>query len=56
MGTGRDLDEAVMASINQSIDAAQSGLVSIITLSFACKDLPNLDTFTRTDGMVVLYK
>ena len=27
-----------------------------MTLSFACNDLPNLDTFTRSDGMVVIYK
>jgi len=56
MSAGRDLDEAVLASVNQSISANSSGLVNTISLSFSCKDLPNLDTFTRTDGMVVLYK
>ena len=30
--------------------------MSTITLSFSCLNLPNLDTFTRTDGMVVLFK
>jgi len=30
--------------------------VNTIRLSFACKELPNLDTFTRTDGMCVLFK
>lgn len=30
--------------------------MQVVSLSFACENLPNLDTFTRTDGMVVLYK
>ena len=55
-GTGRDLDDAVLAAVNQSIHANQSGLVNTISLSFACENLPNMDTFTRTDGMVVLYR
>ena len=53
---GRDLDDAVLAAVNQSINAAQSGLVQTITLTFACQNLPNLDTFTRTDGMVIFSK
>jgi len=28
----------------------------MVNLSFMCENLPNLDTFTRTDGMVVLFK
>jgi hypothetical protein len=55
-GTGRDLDDAVLAAVNQSINANVSGLVQTITLSFACENLPNLDTFTRTDGIAVLYR
>jgi hypothetical protein len=54
--TGRDLDDTVLAAVNQNIEAAQSGLINTIRLSFACKELPNLDTFTRTDGMCVLFK
>lgn len=54
--SSRDLDDAVLAAVNQGIEAAQSGLVSTVTLSFACRNLPNLDTFTRTDGMVVLSR
>lgn len=46
----------MLAAVNQGIAANQSGLVSTVTLSFACKELPNMDTFTRTDGMVVLYR
>ena len=53
---GRDIDDAVLAAINQSIEAGQSGLVNTIRLSFSCENLPNLDTFTRTDGMLVLFK
>jgi hypothetical protein len=26
-----------------------------LSLTFGCEDLPNLDTFTRTDALVVLY-
>lgn len=55
MGMGRDLDDAVLAATNKTIEA-QSGLVNVVSLTFACEDLPNLDTFTRTDGMVVLYQ
>ena len=54
--TGRDLDDAVLAAVNQSIETGQSGLVNTIRLSFSAAKLPNLDTFTRTDGMVVLFK
>lgn len=56
MGTGRDLNDAVLAAVNQSINSQAGGLTNVISLSFACTDLPNLDTFTRTDGMVVLYQ
>ena len=55
MGMGRDLDDAVLASTNKTI-AANQGLINIVALSFACENLPNLDTFTRTDGMAVLSK
>ena len=56
IAAGRDLDDAVLAAVNQSIEAGASGLVQTIRLSFQCENLPNLDTFTRTDGMVVLFK
>jgi len=52
---GRDLDDAVLAATNRGL-AQNQGLVNIVTLSFMCENLPNLDTFTRTDGMCVLYK
>ena len=56
MTTGRDLDDAVLAAVNKTIENGQVGLVNTVRLSIACVDLPNLDTFTRTDGMAVLYK
>lgn len=55
LGLGRDLDDAVLAATNRSI-AQNQGLVNIVALSFKCENLPNLDTFTRTDGMCVLFK
>ena len=55
-GVGRDLDDAVLAAVNQSINTAASGLVQTMSISFSCENLPNLDTFTRTDGMLVFYK
>ena len=54
LGLGRDLDDAVLAATNKSLQDNQ-GLVNIVSLTFKCENLPNLDTFTRTDGMVVLY-
>jgi hypothetical protein len=51
----RDLDDAVLAAMNQSLDA-DGGLTSTIRLSFRCENLPNYDTVTRSDGMAVLYK
>jgi len=54
-GQGRDLDDAVLAATNRSMVQNQ-GLVSIVALSFQCNNLPNLDTFTRTDGMCVLFR
>ena len=54
MGMGRDLDDAVLAATNKSIEN-NAGLVNVVSLTFACEDLPNLDTFTRTGGLVVLY-
>ena len=55
MGMGRDLDDAVLAATNRSI-AANQGLVNFVSLTFSCENLPNLDTFTRTDGMCILQK
>lgn len=56
MSAGRDIDDAVLAAVNKTIESGQVGLVNTVRLSIACVDLPNLDTFTRTDGMCVLFK
>lgn len=55
LGLGRDLNEAVLASLNKGLDQ-NAGIVQMISLSFAGANFPNLDTFTRTDGMCVLYR
>ena len=55
MGLGRDLDEAVLAATNRGLEA-NGGLVNMVSLTFKGINFPNLDTFTRTDAMVVLYK
>ena len=55
LGMGRDLDDAVLAAQNRVMNANAQGLVNMVSLSFSGSDFPNLDTFTRTDGMVVLY-
>ena len=52
--TNRDLDEAVLTAINKSAD--QGGLTNTVRLSIKCENLPNYDTFTRSDGMAVLHK
>jgi len=45
-----------LAAINLKDQVENSDNFSTIRLSFACNNLPNLDTFTRTDGMLILYK
>lgn len=52
-GVGQDLDEAVLAATNQAIN--NEGLMNLISLSLKCENLPNMDTFTRSDAMCVLY-
>ena len=53
-GLGKDLDDAVLAATSNAIN--QNNLVQTLRLTFGCKKLPNMDTFTRTDGMAVLYE
>ena len=52
-GTGSDLNSAVLAATNFS---PQGGLVQKLNLSFACEDLPDLDTFSKSDPFCILYK
>jgi hypothetical protein len=37
------------------IDSNQD-LSQAMSLTFTCKNLPNMDTFSRSDGMAVLYE
>ena len=55
VGSGRDLDDAVLAATSDMLEG-QNHLSQTLRLTFACKKLPNMDTFTRTDGMAVLYE
>ncbi|CDW74967.1 copine viii [Stylonychia lemnae] len=54
-GIGRDLDEAVLAATKDRMNQA-GNLLSMLNLTFSCENLPNLDTFTRTDAMCVIYQ
>jgi len=53
MENKNDLNDAILAATNKAVEG--EGLSSMVELSFACHDLPNLDTFTKTDAMCVLY-
>lgn len=53
-GSGKDLDDAVLAATSNAI--GEHALSQTLRLTFGCKKLPNLDTFTRTDGMAILYE
>lgn len=52
MGTGGDIDAAVLAAANFS----QGGLSQKLQLSFSCENLPNMDTFSKSDPFIILYK
>ena len=55
VGSGRDLDDAVLAATSDMLEG-QNHLSQTLRLTMGCKKLPNMDTFTRTDGMAVLYE
>ena len=54
-GGGADIDDAVLAATSHQI-GLEMLLSQTLRLSFNCMKLPNLDTFSRTDGMAVLYE
>lgn len=56
MSSNVDLNDAVLAAVNKSIEHGQVGLTNTVRLSFQGLNLPNLDTFTRSDGMAVLFQ
>ena len=52
MGTGGDLDAAVLAATNFS----GGGLSNKLSIGFKCENLPNMDTMSLSDPFVVLFK
>jgi len=53
--SGCDIDDAVLAATNQRINQ-EGQLASFLTISVACENLPNLDTFSLSDALAVLYQ
>ena len=52
LGRGGDIDAAVLAAT--SFNA--SGPTQKLSLGFKCEDLPNMDTFSKSDPFCVIYK
>ena len=50
-GLGSDLDSAVLAATNFN-----SGHQLRVSLSFKCRDLPNMDFMSASDPILILYK
>ena len=53
MGRGGDVDAAVLAATSF---AGGGGLSNKLSLGFKCEELPNLDTFSKSDPFIVMYK
>ncbi len=51
-GLGSDIDAAVLAASN----FGGAGPAQKLSLSFACSNLPNMDTFSLSDPSLVLFK
>ena len=52
-----DIDEAALQCIQSGIGAAsKAALKQVIQLSFSCENLPNMDTFSKTDAFIILYE
>ena len=52
-----DIDDAALQAIKSGIGAnSAAALKQVIQLSFSIDDLPNLDTFSKTDAFVILYE
>ena len=52
-GHAADLNNAVFLATNKGVDDAR--IFMQVELFLACENLPNYDTFTRTDAMAILY-
>ena len=56
IGMGQDdITDAVLAATKKIIENNE-GLFNVVSLTFACEDLPKLNTFNNAGGMVVLYQ
>ena len=56
-GNISDIDEAALQAIKNGIgDANKAALQQSVSVSFAMEDLPNLDTFSKTDAFLILYE
>ena len=56
-GNVSDIDEAALQAIKNGIgDANKAALQQTVQVSFALEDLPNLDTFSKTDAFLILYE
>ena len=51
-GQGSDLDAAVLAAANMNTMSPSQRL----SLAFSCENLPNMDTFSKSDPFLILYK
>ena len=56
VGTGADIDAAVLAATNLASGSNGAELVTRLSIGFACEGLPNMDTTSESDPFVVLYK
>lgn len=57
MKAGQDIDDAALQAIKGNIgDANAAQLKQCLSLTFSLRDLPNMDTFSKTDAFIVLYQ
>ena len=56
LGTGADVDAAVLAATNLAANSNGAELVTKLSIGFSCENLPNMDTTSESDPFVVLYK
>lgn len=52
-GQGSDIDDAVLQLAQNAMSA--SSPVQRLQLTFACTDLANMDTFSKSDPILFLY-
>ncbi len=56
-GQLQDIDDAALQAIKSGIgDGNAAALKQILNMSFSLRNLPNLDTFSKTDAFIVLYQ